>query len=267
MKTWFVTGLSGFVGGHVARQLAARGDRIRAVVRSPERISADPAWAAVQIVRGDVTDKESMREAMRDVDGVFHVAGWYKVGRRDRDVAIATNVTGTQNVLELVQELRIPKVVYTSTLAVNSDTRGLMVDETYRFTGSHISLYDETKARAHDIAMSFASRGVPVSIVQPGVVYGPGDTSSIRTTLIQYLRRRLPLVPLKTAFAWAHVDDIAAGHILAMERGETGRNYFLAGPVHTLEEALRIAEQITGIPPPRVHGWGTGHPDHAIETV
>jgi len=253
MKTWFVTGLSGFVGGHVARQLAARGDRIRAVVRSPERISADPAWAAVQIVRGDVTDKESMREAMRDVDGVFHVAGWYKVGRRDRDVAIATNVTGTQNVLELVQELRIPKVVYTSTLAVNSDTRGLMVDETYRFTGSHISLYDETKARAHDIAMSFASRGVPVSIVQPGVVYGPGDTSSIRTTLIQYLRRRLPLVPLKTAFAWAHVDDIAAGHILAMERGETGRNYFLAGPVHTLEEALHIAEQITGIPPPRVH--------------
>jgi nucleoside-diphosphate-sugar epimerase len=253
MKTWFVTGVSGFVGGHVARQLTARGDRVRAVVRSPERISADPASTAVHVFRGDVTDKESMREAMRAVDGAFHVAGWYKIGRKNREVAVATNVVGTRNVLELVQELRIPKVVYTSTLAVNSDTHGRMVDETYRFTGSHISLYDETKARAHDIAMSFAARGVPVSIVQPGLVYGPGDTSSIRTMLVQYLQRRLPLVPLKTAFAWGHVDDIAAGHLLAMERGEPGRNYFLAGPVHTLEEALHIAEQITGIPPPRVH--------------
>src|SRR5215831_7671151 len=119
MKTWFVTGVSGFVGGHVARQLLARGDRVRAVVRSPERISADPVSAALQVFRGDVTDKESMREAMRHVDGVFHVAGWYKIGRKDRDVVVATNVVGTRNVFELVQELHLPKIVYTSTLAVN----------------------------------------------------------------------------------------------------------------------------------------------------
>jgi nucleoside-diphosphate-sugar epimerase len=86
----------------------------------------------------------------------------------------------------------------------------------------------------------------------PGLVYGPGDTSSVRTTLIQYLQRKLPLIPRRTAFAWAHVDDIARGHILAMEQGAPGESYIIAGPASTLEDALKLAEQITGVPAPRL---------------
>jgi len=89
--------------------------------------------------------------------------------------------------------------------------------------------------------------------VQPGLIYGPGDTSGVRTLLLQYLQRKLPMVPSGVAYCWAHVADEARGHILAMEKGRAGRTYMLAGPVHTLVDALQIAEGITGIPAPNIH--------------
>jgi nucleoside-diphosphate-sugar epimerase len=193
-----------------------------------------------------------MAEAMVGVDGVYHIAGWYKIGVRDKSEGQKINVDGTRNVLELMRELRIPRGVYTSTLAVNSDTHGKLADESYRFTGQHLTVYDRTKADAHKIAEDFIGRGLPLVIVQPGLIYGPGDTSSVRTTLIQYLKRQLPLLPKVTAYSWAHVDDIAAGHILAMERGRAGQNTFVCGPTHTLIEAVEMAQAITGIPAPRL---------------
>jgi nucleoside-diphosphate-sugar epimerase len=189
---------------------------------------------------------------MEGVDGVFHAAGWYKIGRNDVAEATATNVVGTRAVCELVRDLAVPRLVHTSTLAVNSDTHGRIVDETYRFSGTHLSVYDRTKAEAHDVASGFARDGVPVVIVQPGLVYGPGDTSSIGTMFVRFLNRRLPVIPSVTAFCWGYVDDIARGHLLAMERGLHGRNYYLAGPIHTLVEALDIAQRITAIAGPRL---------------
>lgn len=246
---YFVTGATGFIGGRVARQLRAAGHDVVAVVRNPAR-AQDLAALGVQLAPGDVTDKETLREPMRGVDGVYHIAGWYKIGARDHREGERINVFGTQNVLDVMAELGIARGVYTSTLAVNSDTHGREVDETYRFTGAHLTAYDRTKAEAHHIAERFIARGLPLVIVQPGLVYGPGDTSSVRTTLVQYLRRRLPLLPTGTAFSWAHVDDIAAGHIAAMTRGRVGENYFVCGPTHTLIAALEMAREITGVPLP-----------------
>jgi len=249
--TYFLTGATGFLGGVLARQLVESGHVVRAVVRTPAKADALRALG-VQLVAGDVTDGASMRDPMRGSDGVFHVAGWYKIGLRDSAAAQGVNVEGTRNVLQLMRDLRIPKGVYTSTLAVNSDTRGRLVDETYRFEGRHLSVYDRTKAEAHRLADDFTRSGLPLVIVQPGAIYGPGDTSAIRTTFLQFLRRELPAVPRRTAFAWAHVEDVARGHVLAMERGTPGRTYFLAGPVHTLEGALDLAAEITGVPAPKV---------------
>ena len=248
---YLLTGATGFIGGALARELVRAGHAVRAVVRSPGKAQALSAMG-VEIHQGDVTDKASMRGPMAGVDGVYHVAGWYKIGTRDKDQGVAINVDGTRNVLELASELGIPRTVYTSTLAVNSDTHGQIVDESYRFTGRHITVYDQTKADAHRIAESFIARGVPIVIVQPGLVYGPGDTSGVRTLLLDYLRRRLPVIPKQTAFAWAHVEDVARGHVLAMEKGQPATNYFVCGPVHTLQEGLQIAESITGIPMPRL---------------
>ena len=249
--TYLVTGATGFVGGYLVRELRRAGHEVRAIVRTRAR-AGDLKQLGVTLFDGDVTDKASMRAPMTGVDGVFHVAGWYKIGVRDKSPAGTVNVDGTRNVLELMSELRVPKGVYTSTLAVNSDTHERVVDETYRFNGRHLSVYDDSKARAHHIAESFIAKGLPLVIVQPGLIYGPGDTSGVRTMLIQYLQRKLPAIPKQSAYAWGHVEDVAHGHVLAMEKGEPGRNYFICGPVHTLEAALDLASEITGIPSPRL---------------
>lgn len=242
---YFVTGATGFVGGVLAKKLQESGHDVNASVRSPEK-AKDLEALGVKLFKGDVTDKESMREAMTGVDGVFHVAGWYKVGTRDKSHGVKVNINGTRNVLELMQELKIPKGVYTSTLAVNSDTQGVIEDENYRFTGQHLSEYDRTKAEAHKLADEFIARGLPLVIVQPGLIYGPGDTSSVRTGLINFLRGQLPILPLETAFCWAHVDDIIAGHILAMEKGKAGESYIIAGEPYKLYDAYQIASKVSG---------------------
>jgi nucleoside-diphosphate-sugar epimerase len=250
---YFVTGATGFVGSHVVRQLIAAGHSVNVSVRNPAK-AKELADMGVSVYQGDVTDKESMREAMTGVDGVFHIAGWYKIGVRDKSEGAKINIEGTRNVLELMRELGIPKGVYTSTLAVNSDTHGKLVDESYHFHGRHISEYDRTKWVAHyEVADPMIAQGLPLVIVMPGLIYGPGDTSSVRTTFLQYLQRKLPLLPKKTAFSWAHVDDIARGHILAMEKGTPGESYIIAGPTYTLIEGMQMAEKITGIPAPRLH--------------
>ncbi len=242
----FITGATGFIGGRLARQLREAGHDVIAVVRNPAK-AQDLAQLGVTLHQGDVTEKESLRKPMTGVDGVFHVAGWYKVGVRDKSQAYAINVEGTRNVLELMKELKIPKGVYTSTLAINSDTHGVEADENYHFNGKHISVYDATKAEAHDVAVKMIKDGLPLVIVQPGLVYGPGDTSSVRTSLIQYLTKKLPVMPKQTAFSWAHVDDIAHAHWLAMEKGRVGENYNICGPTHTFINALEVAKEITGV--------------------
>src|SRR5690349_13164967 len=141
---YFLTGATGFVGGHMARLLKAEGHDVAAVVRDPRK-AKDLEDLGVKLFRGDVTDKASLREPMQGADGVFHIAGWYKVGTRDKSEGQRINVEGTRNVLETMRELGIAKGVYTSTLAINSDTHGKVVDETYHFNGKHISEYDRTK--------------------------------------------------------------------------------------------------------------------------
>ncbi|MFN8475578.1 MAG: NAD-dependent epimerase/dehydratase family protein [Anaerolineae bacterium] len=246
---YFVTGATGFIGGRVARMLVAAGHEVVAVARNPA--ATDLGNIGVRVIPGDVTDKESLRGPMTGVDGVYHIAGWYKVGVKDKSQGVKINVDGTRNVLEMMKELEIPRGVYTSTLAINSNTHGRLVDETYHYTGDFLSEYDRTKWLAHyQVAEPMIEAGLPLIIVMPGVVYGIGDTSSIRTTFLQYLERKLPVIPQRTAFCWATVEDTAQGHILAMEKGKVGESYMICGDAHTLVEALDFAETVTGIPRP-----------------
>lgn len=248
----FITGATGFIGGHLVRLLCDAGHQVVALVRSPDKAGA-LRQLGVELAPGDVTDRASLVAPMRGADALFHVAAWYEVGARDPSAAARINVDGTRNVLEVMKELGVPRGVYTSTIAVNSDTHGRVVDEGYRYAGPHLSEYDRTKWAAHyEVALPMIEAGLPLTIVQPGVVYGPGDHSSIRALLCDYLRGRLPVVPRGTAFCWAHVEDVARGHLLALEKGRPGESYILAGPVLTLVEALALAESITGIKAPRV---------------
>lgn len=246
---YFLTGATGFLGGSLARQLRSERHEVIAVVRNPSKAN-DLLSIGVTIVQGDVTDKESMRLPMQGCDGVFHVAGWYKVGVKDKTPGQQINVEGTRNVLELMQELHIPKGVYTSTIAVNSDTHGNMPNETYHFTGTHISEYDRTKAAAHDIANACIQNGLPLVILMPGLIYGPNGTSLSDEALRLYLQKKLPLIPKQSEYCWAHVDDIAYAHILAMQKAAPGSTYIIAGERCLLTDAFALAHKITGIRKP-----------------
>ena len=253
MSTYFVTGATGFIGGRLVRQLVQAGHKVVTLARNPAK-AGDLSALGVDARQGDITDKDSLRAPMTGVDGVFHVAGWYKIGVRDISPGYQINVIGTRNVLETMRDLGIPKGVYTSTLAVFSNTHGQLPDETYRHDAPFLTEYDKTKWQAHyEVADPLIKAGLPLIIVQPGLVYGPGDTSLAHDTFVQYLKRRLPALPRKTAYCWAHVDDTAQGHILAMDKGKPGESYIIAGPPHTIIEVMAKAEQITGIPAPRLH--------------
>ncbi|MFW6084508.1 MAG: NAD-dependent epimerase/dehydratase family protein, partial [Gemmatimonadota bacterium] len=177
---YFLTGGTGFIGSRVARRLVERGDEVVALARNPDAPAARSlADVGVELARGDITVPGTLRQPVRGVDGVFHLAAWYRVGD-DADRAAAINVDGTRNVLEAMREFDVPKGVYTSTLAVNSDTDGRRLHESYRHDGPHLSAYDETKWRAHhEVARPMIERGLPLVIVMPGAVYGPGDTSQL----------------------------------------------------------------------------------------
>jgi nucleoside-diphosphate-sugar epimerase len=244
---YLVTGATGFVGAEVAKQLMSRGHKVVALVRTPAKASL-LALLGAELHTGDITEPDTLVRPMQGVDGVFHLAAWYKVGAANaRALAEAVNVEGTRHVLDAMRTAGVPKGVHTSSLAVNSDTHGTLVDESFRYDGPHLSVYDETKWRAHyEVAVPAIETGLPLVIVQPGVVYGPGDTSAMHDVFVRHLRRRLPFVPGRTAYCWGHVDDIAHAHIEAMDRGRVGESYIIAGPVHTLLDAVRIAASCSG---------------------
>ncbi len=253
MARYVVTGATGFIGGELARQLLGAGHQVVTVARHPARARA-LAERGVEVHRGDITVPATLTEPMRGADGLFHVAAWYEIGARDKRPAQRINVDGTRHVLEAMRAAGVRKGVYTSSLAVFGDTHGAMVDEACFRGGPWLTEYDRTKWVAHyEVALPLIRAGLPLVIVQPGLVYGPGDHSLFAGALRRYLRRRLPVTPAGTAYCWAHVADVARGHVLAMERGRVGESYILAGPRHTLAEAFAIAERITGIPAPRRH--------------
>jgi nucleoside-diphosphate-sugar epimerase len=250
---YFVTGATGFIGGHLTRRLIKDGHEVAALVRDPRK-AGDLGSLGVEIFKGDITSRDTLTEPMEGSDGVFHVAAWYKVGAQDSERAEEINVQGTSNVLHAMKELSIPKGVYTSSLAVFSNTRGEMKNEDYIYKGKHLSEYDHTKWEAHySIAKPMVmNQELPLVIVMPGVVYGPGDNSSVGRLFDDYLKGKLGILPCCTRYCWAHVDDIVEGHILAMDKGREGESYIIAGDPHSMVEAFEIAERITGIRRPRL---------------
>jgi dihydroflavonol-4-reductase len=247
----FVTGGTGFIGGRLVRKLLERGYEVTVLARNPES-AADLEAAGVQIVQGDINNPESMREAMAGSDVVFHAAGWYEVGSPDWMNAELINVAGTRSVLRLAHELGVPRIVYTSTVSVFGNTHGQLVDESFSQGGPFVSEYDRTKWLAHyKVAVPLIAKGAPIIIVMPGGVYGPGDHSWINDAMRLFYQGRMPVIPGPDfTYTYAHVDDIAEGHVLAAEVGKLGESYVLAGPAIPLGEMVDFWAQITGRPTP-----------------
>ena len=206
-----MTGATGFIGGTVARQLRDRGDDVVCLVRSPEK-AGKLTEIGCELVSGDLGDRDAMRAGMQGCDGVIHAAAMYEVGipKSQHPAMHEANVVGTENVLGAAKEAGIPKIVYVSTCGAFGNTHHEIVDETYEHPGKDFtSYYEETKVEAHKVAKRMIAEGLPCTIVQPGGVYGPGDTSQLADLLEQFLERENAADPLPRA---RHLPRPRRGH-------------------------------------------------------
>ncbi len=250
----FVTGGTGFIGGAVVRQLRARGDEVVCLVRNPEKGKA-VADLGCEIAAGDLSDEGAIRAGMAGCDAVIHAAAIYEVGipASERAAMKEANVGGTERVLGAALEAKIPKVVYVSTVGVFGNTHGKVVDETYEHPAKEFtSCYEQTKWEAHQVAKRLIGEGLPCVIMQPGGVYGPGDTSSIAVMLDEFLRGKMIAIPFPDlGICLAHVEDIAAGILLGLDKGRPGEAYVISGPVTTVREAIGVVADVSGKKAPK----------------
>jgi len=250
----FLTGGTGFIGGEVGRQLRARGDEVACLVRSPGK-AAKLTDLGCELVAGDLGDVEAIRRGMEGCDAVVHAAAMYEVGIpvKQHPAMWEANVAGTEHVLAAAREAGVAKVVHVSTVGVFGNTHRQVVDESYEHPGKDFtSYYEETKLEAHRIARRMIEDGLPGVIVQPGGVYGPDDTSQVADLLREFFAGKLVLMPFpELGICLTHVEDIAGGILLALDRGRVGETYVLSGPVTTMREAIETVAAATGRKAPR----------------
>jgi nucleoside-diphosphate-sugar epimerase len=252
----FVTGGAGFIGLALVRQLLARDAEVVALVRDAGRADELKELGAT-LVEGDLAalSVDQLTDALAGTDAVFHVAGVYRVGIPESAHAsmFAANVAATRSVLDAAVAAGVRRIVYVSTGNVFGNTRGQVVDETYRRPQppEYLSYYDETKYLAHLAAEERIATGAPIVIAMPGLVYGPGDHSQAGGVINQALRGTLSVVSAgNMGGSFVHVEDVATGILLVHDRGAVGQSYILAGEVATLGEVVRRASALAGQKPP-----------------
>jgi dihydroflavonol-4-reductase len=248
--TTLVTGATGFIGSAVARVLIERGHRVRALVRRGSS-RANLEQLPVEVVEGDLRDPTSLRRAIAGCRAVFHVAADYRLWVPDPASLYATNVAGTEALLQAAEAERVERFVYTSSVgALGIDPSGQPADEqTPVQMGEIIGHYHRSKLLGEQLARQFAAR-LPVVIVNPSFPVGPRDIKPTPTglTILKAAAGRMPAY-LDTGINLVHVDDVAEGHHLAFEKGRAGMSYILGGWNLSLRELLLLIAQISGRAP------------------
>jgi dihydroflavonol-4-reductase len=250
-----VTGATGFVGSHVARQLVSAGQNVRVLVRptSNFKLLED---LRVERVEGDLRDAGSIERAMQGVRRVFHVAADYRLWTVHPEELYESNVEGTRRLIAAAQRAGVERVVYTSTvatIAVPQQGAGLPNEATAARLEDMIGHYKRSKFLAEQVALEAAKAGAPVVIVNPTAPVGPGDWKPTPTgrIILDFLLGKMPAY-VDTGLNVVAVEDVAAGHLLAAEKGRNGERYILGGRNMTLKEILDALAAITGKRAPRL---------------
>ncbi|MBW4632789.1 MAG: NAD-dependent epimerase/dehydratase family protein [Iphinoe sp. HA4291-MV1] len=246
-----VTGANGFTGSHLVQALQKQGNTVIGLVRKSSNL-APLSNCNIQLVYGDITDRDALRTAMNGVNIVFHTAAYVELGLVNEAEMERVNVEGTRAVLEVAQAVGISKLVYCSTIGIFGDTKGQVVNETFTRTQKNFSsAYDRTKYQAQQLVDQFAKDGLSVVSILPSGIFGPDDPH-FGPVIQQFLKGRLKL--------WAggdritgivHVDDLAAAMILAVEKGKPGDYYIISAGDLTTREMFKIISKETGISVPR----------------
>jgi dihydroflavonol-4-reductase len=249
-----VTGGGGFVGSHLVRLLLSMGHEVRVLARSPQSTSILEGLK-VEVVRGDLTDQDSLKAAVTGCQRVFHCAADYRLWSRNYRELYHNNVDGTDNLLRACQQEGVAQVVYTSSVAaIGIPKAGQPGDEQTPVTlDDMIGHYKRSKFLAQQVAQEYASRGYPVFIVNPSTPVGSHDWKPTATgkIIVDFLNRRMPAY-VDTGLNLVAVEDVAMGHWLAAEKGVPGRLYILGHKNLTLREILETLAQLTHRTPPRI---------------
>ena len=250
----FLTGGTGFIGGRIADRLRARGDDVVALVRTPSK-AGRLSELGCEIVEGDLSSEEAIRRGTSGAQAVVHAGADYRVGvpKSECEELHEANVRGTERVLDAAVDAGAERIVYVSTGNVFGNTGDAVADESYRRDPSagFLSCYDETKYLAHQVALERIAKGAPIVIVQPGAVYGPGDASQVANIIDQTRtgKMRLFMFPEMT-LNYVHVDDLADGILLALDKGRIGEAYTLGGDRATMRELVTTVAELSGRKPP-----------------
>lgn len=276
----FVTGASGFIGANLVHELVARGHSVKALLR-PGADERGLAGAHYEHVAGDLLDRKVLDHEISGCDWCFHVAASYQLWMHDYAPMYAANVEGTRNVLAAAGQAGCKKIIYTSTvgcigLPKRVDGKFTPTDERDPATEAQMTNhYKRSKFQAEQAALALAQEGLPIVIVNPSAPVGPRDVKPTPTgqLVLDFLNRKLPAY-LDTGLNWVHVRDVAVGHILAAERGKAGERYILGSAEGnwTMQEMLKVLEEITGLPAPKmkVPYWvalAAAHVDETISSV
>lgn len=246
-----VTGASGFIGGRIVHALVKRGEDVRILVR-PQADLRGLNGTKLDVRQGDVTDWRSVEQAARGCRRIYHAAALYRLWLRNRDPMYQVNVEGTRNLIRAGLEAGAERIVHTSSVAtIGLPATSWGSEETPVNLEDMVGDYKRTKFLAEQVALDFVAKGAPVVIVNPTYPVGEGDVKPSPTgqMIVDFLKRRMPAY-LDTGLNVIDVDDVAAGHLAAADRGRIGRRYILGNCNMTLKEILYMLAEITGLPRP-----------------
>jgi len=250
----FVTGATGFLGSHVARQLLARGAELRLLVRPSSRTNNIADLPAERVI-GDLRGPESLKKGMAGCEFVFHVAADYRLWARHGQELYDSNVEGTRNILQAARDTGVRRVIYTSSVAtMGFGNNGRLTDESTPVTISNmIGDYKRSKFMAERLVIEAAQAGQNIVMVNPTTPIGERDIKPTPTgrIIVDFLRRKFPAY-VDTGLNLVDVVDCAEGHLLAMEKAAPGERYILGGENLTLKQILDKLAAITGLPSPKV---------------
>jgi dihydroflavonol-4-reductase len=253
--TILVTGAAGFIGSAVARALLSAGAAVRVFIRSKSdrRNLVD---LRVEITFGDHRDRKSIDEAIKGCEAVIHVAADYRLWVPNPAEMFEANVTGTRNVMEAAGSVGVRKIIYTSsvaTLGLPKET-GVSDEDSSATPEEMIGTYKRSKFEAeHLVRTLISTHGLPAVIVHPSTPIGPRDRKPTPTgqIVVKAASGRMPAY-VDTGLNVVHVDDVADGHLLALEKGAVGDHYILGGENLTLAQILEMVSTTTGRPAPRI---------------
>ncbi len=250
----FLTGSTGFVGGHVARHFVTAGAELRLLVRKSSRLDNLEGLTA-EMVTGDLREPESLRTAIAGCEIVAHVAADYRLWVRDPNAMLAANVNGTRDLLRIAREEKVRRVVYTSSVAtMGFKSDGTIVDEqTAVSLAEMIGHYKRSKYLAELEALSAAANGQQVMILNPTSPIGSNDLKPTPTgqIIVDFLNKRFPAY-MDTGLNLVDVEEVARMHVAATEEGRPGERYILGGENLTLKQILDKMSAITGLPSPTI---------------